>query len=49
VRDEPSRRKMRDTRVVAALTGNRGDDGAPTDFVEGKQSPMLEADYRCRL
>jgi hypothetical protein len=41
VRDEPSRRKRKDTRVVTALTGNRGDGGALIDFVGGKQSPML--------
>jgi hypothetical protein len=35
VRDEPSGERRRDTCVVAALTGDRGDSGAPTDFIEG--------------
>jgi hypothetical protein len=35
VRDEPSGERGRDTCMVAALTGDRGDSGALTDFVEG--------------
>jgi hypothetical protein len=34
VRDEPSGER-RDTCMVAALTGDRGDSGALTNFIEG--------------
>jgi hypothetical protein len=35
VRDEPSGERRRGTCLVAALTRDRGDSDAPTDFVEG--------------
>jgi hypothetical protein len=35
VRDEPSRERRRDTCLVAALTKDRGDSGARTNFVVG--------------
>jgi hypothetical protein len=35
VRDKPSRERRRDTCMVAALTGDRGDSSALTDFVKG--------------
>jgi hypothetical protein len=43
VRDEPSGERRRDTWVVAALIGDRGDSGAPTDFIEGGQCLVLRA------
>jgi hypothetical protein len=35
--------KRRDACGTAALTGDRGDDGVPTEFVEGGWSPVLRA------
>jgi hypothetical protein len=42
VRDEPSGER-RDTCMVAALTGDRGDSGALTNFIEGGWHPVLRA------
>jgi hypothetical protein len=43
VRGEPSGKRWRDACGVATLTGDKGDGGAPTEFIEGEWSLVLEA------
>jgi hypothetical protein len=43
MRGELSRKRRRDTCGATALTEDRGDGGALTEFVEGGRSSMLRA------
>jgi hypothetical protein len=43
VRGELSGKRRRDACGAAALTGDNGDDSAPTKFIEGGWSPVLRA------